>query len=186
MTINQVRCVCLLVALRRSARLVFCVYPPSQWCSTDHLNEILLLTASQVCLELEQTWMESGVSEDAVSGHIQVGCQTHPDSIQSFTLPFPQSRGWSRARHKTQVSGHIQARKSALPALGLGLFMSPLQPGYSQQDRWLAHQRTIPHPLSNADPLCCPQNCRSSFPARRRALHACRRWWLRPASMSAP
>ena len=28
--------------------------------------------ALQVCLELEQTWMESGVSEDAVSGHIQV------------------------------------------------------------------------------------------------------------------
>lgn len=27
----------------------------------------------QVCLELGQTWMESGVSEDAVSGHIQVG-----------------------------------------------------------------------------------------------------------------
>ena len=27
----------------------------------------------QVCLELNQTWMESGVSEDAVSGHIQVG-----------------------------------------------------------------------------------------------------------------
>lgn len=26
----------------------------------------------QVCLELNQTWMESGVSEDAVSGHIQV------------------------------------------------------------------------------------------------------------------
>ena len=26
----------------------------------------------QVCLELGQTWMESGVSEDAVSGHIQV------------------------------------------------------------------------------------------------------------------
>lgn len=25
----------------------------------------------QVCLELQQTWMESGVSEDAVSGHIQ-------------------------------------------------------------------------------------------------------------------
>jgi hypothetical protein len=25
----------------------------------------------QVCLELNQTWMESGVSEDAVSGHIQ-------------------------------------------------------------------------------------------------------------------
>ena len=30
------------------------------------------LTCAQVCLELEQTWMESGVSEDAVSGHIQV------------------------------------------------------------------------------------------------------------------
>lgn len=27
----------------------------------------------QVCLELQQTWMESGVSEDAVAGHIQVG-----------------------------------------------------------------------------------------------------------------
>ena len=26
----------------------------------------------QVCLELNQTWMESGVSEDAVSGHIQL------------------------------------------------------------------------------------------------------------------
>lgn len=26
----------------------------------------------QVCLELGQIWMESGVSEDAVSGHIQV------------------------------------------------------------------------------------------------------------------
>ncbi len=26
---------------------------------------------TQVCLELDQTWLESGVSEDAVSGHIQ-------------------------------------------------------------------------------------------------------------------
>lgn len=30
------------------------------------------MTINQVCLELEQTWMESGVSEDAVSGHIQL------------------------------------------------------------------------------------------------------------------
>lgn len=30
------------------------------------------MTINQVCLELRQTWMESGVSEDAVSGHIQV------------------------------------------------------------------------------------------------------------------
>lgn len=29
------------------------------------------VTSLQVCLELNQTWMESGVSEDAVSGHIQ-------------------------------------------------------------------------------------------------------------------
>lgn len=29
------------------------------------------LPPRQVCLELNQTWMESGVSEDAVSGHIQ-------------------------------------------------------------------------------------------------------------------
>eukprot|EP00967_Tisochrysis_lutea_P014336 scaffold16098_cov15-Tisochrysis_lutea.AAC.2 len=27
---------------------------------------------TQVCLELQQDWMESGVSEDAVSGHIQL------------------------------------------------------------------------------------------------------------------
>lgn len=30
------------------------------------------MTINQVCLELHQAWMESGVSEDAVSGHIQV------------------------------------------------------------------------------------------------------------------
>uniref|UniRef100_A0A7R9Z850 Ubiquitin-like modifier-activating enzyme 5 n=1 Tax=Chlamydomonas euryale TaxID=1486919 RepID=A0A7R9Z850_9CHLO len=30
------------------------------------------MTINQVCLELGQTWMESGVSEDAVSGHIQL------------------------------------------------------------------------------------------------------------------
>uniref|UniRef100_A0A1D2A2Y4 Ubiquitin-like modifier-activating enzyme 5 n=1 Tax=Auxenochlorella protothecoides TaxID=3075 RepID=A0A1D2A2Y4_AUXPR len=29
------------------------------------------MTINQVCLELSQAWMESGVSEDAVSGHIQ-------------------------------------------------------------------------------------------------------------------
>ena len=30
------------------------------------------MTINQVCLELGQVWMESGVSEDAVSGHIQL------------------------------------------------------------------------------------------------------------------
>ncbi|KAG2443563.1 hypothetical protein HXX76_001915 [Chlamydomonas incerta] len=30
------------------------------------------ITINQVCLELQQTWMESGVSEDAVAGHIQL------------------------------------------------------------------------------------------------------------------
>ena len=30
------------------------------------------MTINQACLELEQNWMESGVSEDAVSGHIQL------------------------------------------------------------------------------------------------------------------
>jgi hypothetical protein len=41
--------------------------PPAQCCLLPgrHLPV-------QVCLELGQTWMESGVSEDAVSGHIQV------------------------------------------------------------------------------------------------------------------
>ena len=36
--------------------------PPPSPCRCPH----------QVCLELNQTWMESGVSEDAVSGHIQL------------------------------------------------------------------------------------------------------------------
>ncbi len=35
----------------------------------------------QVCLELNQTWMESGVSEDAVSGHIQVGGSPACDTV---------------------------------------------------------------------------------------------------------
>ena len=30
------------------------------------------MCVNQACLELKQTWMESGVSEDAVSGHIQL------------------------------------------------------------------------------------------------------------------
>ena len=37
-------------------------------------NEELACGVVQVCLELGQNWMESGVSEDAVSGHIQVAC----------------------------------------------------------------------------------------------------------------
>lgn len=46
-----------------------------------HMQLVLMLTefliglfvpALQVCLELNQVWMESGVSEDAVSGHIQL------------------------------------------------------------------------------------------------------------------
>lgn len=30
------------------------------------------IVVNRACLELNQTWIESGVSEDAVSGHIQV------------------------------------------------------------------------------------------------------------------
>ena len=51
----------------------------------------------QVCLELSQTWMESGVSEDAVSGHIQV----RPYSFQSFLphlwVPAPNTMPTSTA-----------------------------------------------------------------------------------------
>lgn len=35
-------------------------------------HALQLWLRQQVCLELGQLWMESGVSEDAVSGHIQV------------------------------------------------------------------------------------------------------------------
>jgi len=39
-------------------------------------------THHQVCLELHQTWMESGVSEDAVSGHIQTIIPGHTACFQ--------------------------------------------------------------------------------------------------------
>lgn len=42
--------------------------------NADRGSRILIVQTHvlQVCLELGQNWMESGVSEDAVSGHIQV------------------------------------------------------------------------------------------------------------------
>jgi hypothetical protein len=40
----------------------------------------------QVCLELGQTWMESGVSEDAVSGHIQVVHFANHSSLRGSIL----------------------------------------------------------------------------------------------------
>jgi ubiquitin-like modifier-activating enzyme 5 len=44
------------------------------------------MTINQVCLELRQIWMESGVSEDAVSGHIQV---VHPGRTACFACVPP-------------------------------------------------------------------------------------------------
>ena len=44
--------------------------PPTKTCHVfDYLTCYL---TPKVCLELDMTWMESGVSEDAVSGHIQL------------------------------------------------------------------------------------------------------------------
>ena len=53
---------------------------PCTCCKT--LHDFLHL---QVCLELQQTWMESGVSEDAVSGHIQVRDEVMHDHIVPVT-----------------------------------------------------------------------------------------------------
>jgi hypothetical protein len=66
-----------------------------------------LLLRLQVCLELNQTWMESGVSEDAVSGHIQVGATQclnilDKDSFQSL-LHAHQGFSLKGVRH---VQGH--------------------------------------------------------------------------------
>ena len=44
-------------------------WPPAGGLSTD---VCLVMRTPQACLELDQTWIESGVSEDAVSGHIQL------------------------------------------------------------------------------------------------------------------
>jgi len=44
------------------------------------------MTINQVCLEMGQIWMESGVSEDAVSGHIQV---VHPGKTACFACVPP-------------------------------------------------------------------------------------------------
>ena len=42
-------------------------------CNSPHIRHPFSnFLVTQVCLELGQTWMESGVSEDAVSGHIQL------------------------------------------------------------------------------------------------------------------
>jgi ThiF family len=63
-------CVCMVWCWRRWMKLF-----------TDNRSHV------QVCLELEQTWMESGVSEDAVSGHIQV-----PDQRFSATTCLTTSQ----------------------------------------------------------------------------------------------
>lgn len=41
-------------------------------CVEVFLDVIILLCVYQACNELGQIWMESGVSENAVSGHIQL------------------------------------------------------------------------------------------------------------------
>ena len=67
--------------------------------------------AAQACLELDQTWIESGVSEDAVSGHIQLvvpgetacfsvrGCRASPNAVRTQPprpLMKPTSISWMR------------------------------------------------------------------------------------------
>ena len=63
--------------------------------------------AAQACLELDQTWIESGVSEDAVSGHIQLvvpgetacfsvrRCRASPNAVR--TQPRAHSRNPRRS-----------------------------------------------------------------------------------------
>lgn len=63
-------------------------------CNTSRVDLILScvdnyearMTINQVCLEIGQVWMESGVSEDAVSGHIQV---VHPGKTACFACVPP-------------------------------------------------------------------------------------------------
>ena len=89
MTINQVRpswrsSLCRSVSSDKAAVLRV---KQSAFHARPGLKESQLHTL-QVCLELQQNWMESGVSEDAVSGHIQVrshlgcdgpACPAHAD-----------------------------------------------------------------------------------------------------------
>lgn len=53
-----------------------------------------LLPLLQVCLELEQVWMESGVSEDAVSGHIQLVVPGDTACFQCVPPLVVASGGW--------------------------------------------------------------------------------------------
>jgi ubiquitin-like modifier-activating enzyme 5 len=49
----------------------------------------------QACLELDQTWLESGVSEDAVSGHIQLLVPGETACFAVGALGGKYSRMWS-------------------------------------------------------------------------------------------
>jgi hypothetical protein len=58
--------------VRRPEHSMSPAQPHTRTCTTPDARAPPPSNARQVCLELGQTWMESGVSEDAVSGHIQV------------------------------------------------------------------------------------------------------------------
>ena len=60
------------------------------------------MAINQACLELGQTWMESGVSEDAVSGHVQVMI---PGETACFACvpPLVVASGWTRRRSSARA-----------------------------------------------------------------------------------
>ena len=50
------------------------------------------MSINQACNELGQTWIESGVSENAVSGHIQVQLLSISSSLQAVFSSFLQEK----------------------------------------------------------------------------------------------
>ncbi|WIA43734.1 hypothetical protein OEZ86_010160 [Tetradesmus obliquus] len=85
------------------------------------------ITINQVCLELQQTWMESGVSEDAVSGHIQTlipGETACFQCVPPLRRAHPQARGRVRcqpAHHHGHHCSHAGAEHAQVTSCTLAL-----------------------------------------------------------------
>ena len=89
----------------------------------------------QACCEVDQIWMESGVSEDAVNGHIQMiepgdgdDC-THPcrcdEATQSATLRWWWRQTWMNARSSARESAQVRHSLNLVPrAVHLGSVLS--------------------------------------------------------------
>lgn len=125
-------------------RLDACVDCSSTSVAFGDLEQWLL----QVCLELNQIWMESGVSEDAVSGHIQVpdpeaavwqsGARQHFDG-HGLWLQMPSCHVCSEHQWHASVVWRLQAQAGTCHAAP----MLECRPDVTQMCIWRLHVQVI-------------------------------------------